>query len=311
VMTTAARHNRVQWFKDLSMRFGIQQDPQLNLLLELPIQQVWFDELRKTVSQYVNACLRYPEGLISEQSLVNLAGDQLANRTASGILVPKQEFQMEYNQLHRVVASWFRSLDIQHLVHQLMAPVGVRLIKGGADAGVVLSTYENTKLHTDVWNKEPFDFASLMIPLLGDIDRTSTEVFHPPDDFEEKYLRRMEDFDEGGDIWDGCVMYPKFRRGYGYILDGILPHRTVRTGGKARITLTIPVRRKTTDAERRASELECGAGRLSHYVNFQEWIKYGSSKFLNFRDTYADAEIGIYNEFPFDSPIYDVVTSLP
>ena len=310
-MTTSARYNRVQWFSDLSARFGILQDPRLNLLVELPIQKLWFDELRKAVSQYLEACLGYPEGLTSEQSLVDLAGDKLANRTASGIIIPKQEFQTEYNQLHRVVASWFSSLGIQDLVHQLMAPVGVRLIKGEAAAEAELSTYENTKLHTDVWNKEPFDFAPVMIPILGDIERTSTEVFHPPENFEEKYLRRMDDFDEGSNIWSECVIYPKFRRGYGYILDGILPHRTVRTIGKTRVTLTIPVRRKTTDAERRATELECGAGRLSHYVNVQEWITYGSSKFLKFKDTYADAEKGIYNEFPYDSPIYDVVASLP
>lgn len=309
-MTTMTRHSRAQWFTELSERFGIQQDPVLNLMVKLPIEQRWFDDLRNAVTHYIRACLGYPADLPSEQSLVVTAGEKLANRTASGILIPKQEFQSEYNHLHRVVASWFRSLGIEDLVHQLLTPVGVRLIQGQADAGATLSTYENTKLHADVWNKEPFDFVSVMIPTLGDIDRTSTEIFHPPADFEEKYLRRMEDFDEGSDILESCEMYPKFRRGNAYFLDGILPHRTVRSGGQTRITLTVPIRRRTTDAERREAEMECGEGRLGHYVDWQEWHEYGTSKFLSFSDTYADAKKGIYNEFPYDSPLYDVVPGL-
>ncbi len=94
-------------------------------------------------------------------------------------------------------------------------------------------------------------------------------------------------------------------------MDAVVPHRTVKTGGLIRVTVEFRLRRKTTDEERTLVEEVCDPGRLSHFVEVSDWHKLGSTKFMKFLDTNADAKKGIFVKRPYDEQIYTTIDLPP
>jgi hypothetical protein len=310
-MNPLARQNRVDWFHKLAQRVGITQDPRFSLLAEIPIDKNNYQEIKRATVRFILSCLGNSADFASEQALLEAAATRLANRTPNGILLPKQESQREFNQLHRVVASWLRSLSVDDLIYEIFCPLTVRLVKGQRSVQEESRPYASTKLHADLWAGEPADFVDVHIPLMGDIERTTIEFYQPPADFEEKFLRILNDYDEGRELESRSERYPtNMRLQHAYFVDAIVLHRTMKKQGTDRLTIQLELRRSTTDAEKRRLETLCDPGRLSHYVPRDEWYNYGTSKYLRFKDTYADAVKGNFTKRPYDERIYDVVDSL-
>ena len=90
-------------------------------------------------------------------------------------------------------------------------------------------------------------------------------------------------------------------------MDAVVPHRTVKFGGGIRINIEFRIRRRTSGAERIDSEQATAPGRLAHYVGIQDWYGFGSTKRMQFLDTYADAKRGIFIERAYDEPSYSVI----
>lgn len=303
------RQPRIQWFAQLAERTGIPLDPVLNLMAEVPISDSYFEQIRQVTERYIRACFGNRPGLPSSQALVDLAGQELANRTPNGILVPKREFQSEFNQFNSVMASWLRTLNIDDLIYKVCTPITIRLMKGESVPEEDERPFSSSKLHTDFWAGEPFDYFAIQIPILGDIDRTTIDWYHPPDDFEENYFYRMNDYSEGKALEGRCQKYPSMRMGYAYFADGMALHQTVKKGGGARSTIQMMLRRTTSDQERHEAEAASHPGRLALDVALSEWYEYGTSKFMRFKDTYADAAKGVFIQRPFDEPTYELVDS--
>lgn len=310
-MMAMERPARVQWFTELSNRLGVRLDPALNLLAEVKIEESQFQGMRAATLRYIRACLGNPVDVTSEQALLEMAGNKLANRTPNGVLFPKREFQVEFNHLHKVMAAWLRGAGADDLFYQICCPIVVRLVKGERDLKEESRPYSSTKLHSDIWTGEPSDFIGIRIPVLGDLKQTSIAFYHPPDDFEERYQRLLTDYDEGKELEVRSVKYPAtLRHGHAYFVDGTLLHRTVKNGGVARVTIQIELRRPTPDVERREIERLCALGRLSHYIDRDEWYQYGTVKFMRFKDTYADTLRETFSKRPAEEPTYEVVASL-
>ena len=186
----------------------------------------------------------------------------------------------------------------------------VRLVKGPRNPQEESRPLSSSKLHADIWGDVPLDVIPIQIPILGDTERTTIEFYHPPDDFEERYTRILDDYDEAKEIADRCERYPDPRLGYAYIYDGIVPHKTVKRQGGSRVTVQLEMLKATTEADRKEIEKLRSPNRLAFYVDRDEWYEYGSSKFMKFPDTYADAEKGIFTERLWNQKEYEIVDSL-
>lgn len=310
-MSVIDRQGRVQWFAELSQRLGTPQDPVFNLMTEVKIDEDRLRQMRDATIRYVCAPLANQGDLTSEQAVLEAAGNNLANRTPNGMLMPKQEFLMEFNQLHKVMADWFHSLGIDDLIYQIFCPIVVRLVMGQRNPQEESRPLSSTKLHADIWADLPLDVVAIQIPILGDTERTTIEFLHPPHDFEERYMRLLNDYDEAKEVERYCERNPvAMRLGYAYFYDGIVPHKTVKKQGGARVTVQLEFLKATTDVDRREIEKLRSPSRLALYVDGDEWYEYGSTKFLKFRDTYADAEKGIFPERSMFQREYEVVDSL-
>ncbi|GEM_PF-5047188 len=310
-MKAKERPARVQWFTELSNRLGVRLNPTLNLLAEVKVEEGHFQGMREATVRYLCACLGNPVNVTSGQALLEMAASKAANRTPNGVLLPKREFQMEFNHLHRVMAAWLRGAGADDLFYQICCPIVVRLVTGERNLEEESRPYSSTKFHSDIWTGEPSDFVGIRIPILGDIERTGIAYYHPPDDFEERHHHLLTDYHEGKELEARSVKYPgTMRLGHAYFVDGTLLHKTVKTGGAARVSIHIELRRPVPDVERREIERLCDIGRLSHYIDRDEWYQYGAVRFMRFKDTYAEALGGTLPKRSAEEPTYEVVASL-
>ena len=309
-MITKDRQSRVEWYANFAERFGITQDPEFNLLTELKLDPDRFREIRDATIRYISEPLGDLAGTTWGQEVLEMAGSQLANRSPNGLVVPKQEIQLEFNLFHKAVSEWFRSLGIDDLIYRISSPILVRLVRGQRNAQEESRPLSSTKLHADVWIGSPLDMVVASIPILGDIKRTTVEYFHPPDDFEERYMRHFSDYDQGKELEAECKRCPlELRMGYAYLSDGILPHKTVKKQGGDRVTIQFEIRRASSEADRRDVEARCSAERLVLYRDLAEWYDYGTTRFMKFEDTYSDAIRGVFHSKRVEGS-YELVDSL-
>lgn len=305
------RSARVQWFTEFSKRLGVTLDPTLNLLIAPRVEDGCFHDMREALLSYIRACLGNPDNTLSEEALLEMAGNTLANRTPNGVLIAKREFDREFNHLHKVTAGWLHSLLPDELVYQICCPIVVRLVKGERNLDDEARPYSSTKLHSDIWTGEPSDFIGIRIPVLGDIERTTIAFYHPPDDFEERYHRSLTDYDEIRALEARSARYPlNLRPGYAYFVDGTMLHKTVKLGGTARVSIHIEFRRPTAEMDRQEIERLCDPGRLKNYIDRDQWYQYGSTRFLRMKDTYEDAVRGIMPTRLPEEPPYEIVETL-
>jgi hypothetical protein len=307
-----SRQKRVDWFAKLSQTLGLSLDPKLNLLAEAKIAEECFRDVRDATWRYIRACLGNPADNPSEETLLAwLEKEDPSNKTPNGILLPKAEFQREFNDLHRAFASWIASLGIDDLIYQVFCPLTVRLVRGKVLPQVEARPFASNKLHTDIWAGDPADTVAMLLPIAGDIERTTIEFFHPPNDFEEKYLKVFDGYEAAKELVGRCLPYPAAPRlGYAYFFDALILHRTVRRQGGARISIDCRIRRSMPDQDRQHFISLSDPDRLKLYLNRQEWSEFGRTKFMRFKDLNSDAAKGTFLPKPYNEQLYDLVDQL-
>lgn len=301
---------RLNWFGQLKKSQSRGVTNAFDLLVELDLGKSNHGKIKGATSRYLHACLGKPAGIQSDgelMALVETKVDELANRTPNGVLMPKREFEDEFNDLHRVVSSYVRSLAIDGLIYSVQCPIIVRMAKGADDSSDA-RPYASSKIHLDLWSGDPWDEVIVSIPMLGDIGRTTVEYFHPLAEVEVGLLRAVTSYDEAlqrmGEF-EPCPL--EQRPGYAYFADALVPHRTVKRGGGIRVTVEFRLRRLTTQQERDAAEAACDSDRLNAFLSYPVWHHLGTSKRMQFSDTYADAKRGIFVERPYNEQIYTLV----
>lgn len=307
-----SRQNRVDWFSKLTSVLGLSLDPKLNLLVEAPIAGERYREVREATWRYIRASLGRPTGELPEADILAwLETQDPSNKTPNGILLPKAEFDREFNDLHRAFASWLKSLGVDDLISQVFCPLTVRIVRGTVPPEVEARPYSSTKLHTDLWAGDPADTVAMLLPIAGDIERTTVEFFHPPDDFEEKYLKVLDGYDAAKELAGRCRPYPAVPRlGCAYFFDALVLHQTVRRQGGVRISLDCRLRRPLSSEEGKLYAGLSDPGRLKLYLDYREWSEYGRTKFMKFKDRNADAAMGKFVPKPYNETLYDLVSRL-
>ncbi len=305
------RANRQKWQANLVRAAGQTPDPACDLISAIDLDQDHFEAIKDAVHAYVCAGFERPRTSTSDETLCQLLDeklDTLSNRTPNGALVPKMEFQDEYNQIHRAVASWMQSLNLSPLIESIRCPIVVRAVSGSVRPEFDARPYAASKMHVDLWAGDAPDSVSIIIPILGDIERTTIEWFEPPQGFEENYLRVMDSYDVAQELEGQCPQYPvQARMGCAYFIDAIVMHRTAHHGGGARVNLQFDLRRPISDSDRKKIHPSFPAGRLGLHLDPAEWMTYGSTKFVQFADTNADAKRGVFRKHQDNQRTYEVI----
>lgn len=306
------RSKRIQYFKELSNALSHVEHTAFDLVIQMPIDTTYLTEIKQAAINCISVSFGLTDQL-SEPSILNYIEDEnclakLANKTPNGLVLPKKEFNKEFNHLHKVAAAWLESLKISHLYTHIFCPNNLRVVLGQESQEMARRNYSSSKIHVDLWSGDPADSIQAFIPLFGDIEKTTVEFYQPPDSLEESYLGVIKDYNEVKDIFKNSLAYPvRPQIGWATITDAIVPHKTLRLGGSARVGLEIRWRLKKGDDDSDYLEGLCSRGRLERYITASEWHEIGMSKLMKFKDSYADAKKGIFTNLNNDEKTYTLV----
>ncbi len=266
------------------------------LLSECKIPRGLFVSLEASIVHYLHVCLSefferkvfYPSCNILEEYEADIV--QLPNITPNGLVLPKKNSFLLYNQIHRCVArilSYCRMDDQITAVHH---PVNIRVVNGTPNPMIDSRPRASSKWHTDVWAGELPQSIVVFLPVFGDMEENGVEFAEPNDAFYPQYVCSLPDYDDGA----GVVGRPydfRMRTGSIYFMDSYLLHRTQKKAAGLRLSVDFRLLpKKLLD-----SDLKLKTPREADYLPRADWATCGESWLLH---TNANA-----SEFPFHETI--------
>jgi hypothetical protein len=174
------------------------------LLFEHKLKEELFEQIRLAAAGYISAVLDSPI-IQSESELITRVleareQDLLPNYLGTGLLVPKREHILAFNNLQKSVSEAFFQLGGNELIDAVDLPVNLRMVFGKTNPDVMKIPFTSMKRHSDVWNGVHPDATVVVLPLFGDIDNITIEAGEMPREMELPSMRLMGDFNDGADI---------------------------------------------------------------------------------------------------------------
>jgi hypothetical protein len=309
------RKDRIALFEKFAKSIPSDQEHRIfDLVAEIKLQQQVYEKIKYSVKRYIESCLGHTGTPRSDEELAQILEQslqKLPNLTPNGVLLPKYETQKEFNAFHETMALWLKSLGVNPLIRQVFCPVTIRIVQGTENPALDNRSYASTKTHLDLWSGDPADTINIILPMLGDIEHTTIDFFKPPQGLESQYIKVLKDYNEASEFLKNIEPYPlRPRHGFAYLFEAITPHRTVKRGGKVRVSVEFRVRQAITETQRQAIENACDKGRLSLYLDSPTWFSLGTQRYMKFKDTLADAQKGVFTKNPYNEPTYAITDQL-
>ncbi len=267
------------------------------LLFEHKLKDELFEQIRLAAATYVCAVLGCPVIRDEAEMLARVieAREQgnLPNYLGTGLLVPKKEHILAFNQLQQSVAIAFSQLGANDLIDAVDLPVNLRMVFGQTHPDVMKIPFTSMKRHSDVWNGVKPDATVVVLPLFGDIQNITITAGEMPREMELPSMRLMTDFNDGQDVplvksYEGAAL----QHGHFYFNDARGLHQTVRTVDHGlRISIDFRFRRKFNEAYRAmipAGAMLPPSGQEFEQdmsVPYEEWLKVGRETMLVFDET--------------------------
>jgi hypothetical protein len=252
------------------------------LLMEAPFPQHLFTALALAVKQYIYLALSvaFPDESFDLDADLLIAYKRqilaLPNITPNGLLLPKRETYLGYNLLHRHLVPIIRTFGFEPHVRSIHLPVNVRIVHGVPAPKIDSRPRASVKPHSDVWAGEPTNAIMIFLPVFGDLNRVGIDFFEPPEAF-ARYIRPLDNFDEGAHLLAGATQYDcRLRAGCAYFIDPYTLHRTV----KQRDALRLSIDFRFLPHEWLASDVAFATERKENYVSLQEWYEVGEKQLL-------------------------------
>ncbi len=154
-----------------------------------------------------------------------------------------------YTRLHHQIGQILKHLRILERI-TAMSLANLRVVAGEAKTpDTEKRAYATSKTHIDVWAGEPNDIVHLWIPLAGDVERTTMDLFAPPERlFTEGWLRPLDNYEAAEGLVTDPPLDLNLSIGRALLFDGSCPHRTRRMQGATRISMDVKLLRKPFDA---------------------------------------------------------------
>ncbi len=223
----------------------------------------------------------------------------LPNMTPNGLVLPKKDNFLAYNQLNKTVCEIFKTFNIDEYVQTIHTPINIRVVSG-KPSNTDLRPRASSKLHSDIWAGEFTNTIMLFLTALGDIVNNGIEFYEPSQRFHTEFCKPLNDYLEGASLEFESKRYDcGLRDGFAYFTDPFLLHRTVKKSPKLRLSIDfrfIPNIKCITDSEVKTE-------RHKNYISLDKWYEIGSDTLLYTDITVAEShaeDIGPRNAYAAD-----------
>lgn len=201
---------------------------------------------------------------------------QLPNITPNGLVLPKIDNFLAYNEIHSCVADMINGMGLGPHIERIHVPLNIRLVSGLSDAAVDGRPFASAKAHTDVWAAEPAAATLVSLVVLGSAEAATVRYFEPQE-FPDNLIRPLADYNEGAVVLDNCQEYDCRLDDSGlFFMDSLLIHQTMKLKKGYRLSIDF----RFVGHEKLNSDKFDGYPRKENYVPFDEWSAFGRSRLL-------------------------------
>lgn len=213
-----------------------------DLIAYYKIKNSNFEQFKRSVKLYVSAAMNISYSDDDKKFLANVDNSRsnLLNITPNGAVVPKKEFQLEYNIFLREWCNLMKDLTKkkENLISNFRVTPNIR-IKFGKEIKENKKRELNTSYpHSDAWLDGPWGM-NCFVPIMGDTQNNNL-LYYDPKQFDEKFLSRAQTYKEMQWVLKFYNPLLKFKPKPGsiYISDYGVIHQTFRkTNAKTRISI--------------------------------------------------------------------------
>ena len=169
-----------------------------DLMARYELDEVSLFNFKLAIKLYISRALHFEFSQDDEEFLLNVdnARSNSTNFTPNGAVVPKREFQVEYNL---VLREWCKIVtkmtkNNPSLLKRFRATPNIR-IKFGKELENNVSRPLSTSLpHSDAWVEGPWGM-NCYFPIFGDVENNNLQ-FYSPINFSEDYLATAKTYEE-------------------------------------------------------------------------------------------------------------------
>jgi hypothetical protein len=277
----------------------------LPLFHEAIIPKFLFGSLQEDCVNYLITSLRSanPEkSYVSSLDVLKAYSEdilKLPNMTPNGLVLPKKDNFLAYNQLHKTVCKIFKTFNIDEHVATIHAPINIRIISG-KPSNADFRPRASSKLHSDIWAGEFTNTVMLFLTALGDVENNGIEFYEPPYRFYTEFCKPLNDYLEGSCLEKESTRYNcRLQDGFAYFTDPFLLHRTIKKSPDLRLSIDF----RFVPHDKCQTDIEVNTNRHKNYIPLKEWDVIGSSSLIYTNVTIAESKaenIGPKNAYAAD-----------
>lgn len=297
-------------FKELSGRFECQRPSELVSVHK--ISEPRFGALRSAAATYMSRCLPELRFVIDEPAILGEFLRQraaLKNVTPNGMIVPKRELVFEYNMIVKAFTDIISELNIADFIASWHIPLNLRYKDGEVVKENLLREHATEVVHSDSWAGESADSVAVYIPIFGDIGHNFIELYDPPEDFSEQWLKPLQTYLDGAGI---AARYRKIgiqqKPGHVYLADFGTMHATTRVGKSgARVSIDTTFALKRSGGENEMAQQKMHPWRLNERLSHESLCAVGRTKMFVFPDSINDQWRPGHFRHPTDPKVVDIL----
>ena len=194
-----------------------------------------FYELKKNTFYIIKETMKLDQNISDENLLIQINKTEYIN-----IIKEKESFVKLDNTIYKIMCS----LGLENLIKGIEFPANIRIAHGEAPSNYLEGDYSTDLMHSDLWVDEPEDIINTVIFIAGDVVRTKLDFLVIDDKIANlipKYKGKYKNISLNLNSMEKIFYKPQI--GQLFLWDGVVPHRTIRMGGKARISVEVRTRR--------------------------------------------------------------------
>lgn len=246
-----------------------------------------FQDLHDTAEAFAAAVLSAHDIDLAARNPFAAIGEHasdLSNLTINGALLPRTEFETEFNAMHRAVVDLLSDTLADDVFEFAQCPINLRLsqpqwLQRLADSP---HPYQSLSYHTDAWAGEPIDSFVCMVPVHFDGDGLNLEIAEAAPATEPNTLRKFGSYRSALETVEISRPYEiDVPLGSAVFFDPRALHRTVRKHlGTIRASVDFRFRAKLPAGSAKSLKHRLDAAPAAQnvsYITYADWCEIGRS----------------------------------
>jgi len=203
-----------------------------NLMFEVNIPKNLFYNIKSATINYISKSFDDGEVIVDEKILIKkllIKKKKIANMTPNGMMVPKKEISLEFNNVIKAYVEILKYFNFTDLVENFHFPPNVRIKYPKVGKSNLSRKHPTELMHSDTWTGANPNWYAVHIFLLGDIFRNNIRYAEPPNEFKEDWLKPLKFAEHGSKISNKFKLLkytPK--KGYMIVADTTIIHQSFR-----------------------------------------------------------------------------------